>query len=104
LADFTAPNADDWRPFGESQELCYNEVPTKVNWHYLRWQIDTRTRSNVELQVNDRIYDMRAIPVPPYDEPYGSLGNLLNFYVSARTHTNVRNFLFLDAVLISVDW
>ncbi len=104
LADFTAPNPEDWHPFGDAQELCYNEVPTKVNWHYLRWQIDTATRSNVELQVNDRIYDMREIPVPPYDEPYGSLGNLLNFYVSARTHTNVRNFLFLDSVLISVDW
>ncbi len=47
---------------------------------------------------------MRDIPVPPYDEPYGSLENLLNFYVSVRTHTNVRNFLYLDSVLISVDW
>ncbi|HLU34867.1 MAG TPA: DUF6772 family protein, partial [Thermomicrobiales bacterium] len=83
---------------------CYNEVPTKVNWHYLRWLIDTSTRSNIELQVNDRVYDMRDIPVPPYDEPYGSLENLLNFYVSVRTHTNVRNFLYLDSVLISVDW
>ncbi len=103
LADFTAPNPDDWHPFGE-QEFCYNEVPTKVNWHYLRWLIDTSTRSNVELQVNDRVFDMRAVPVPPYDERYGSLQNLLNFYVSARTHTNVRNFLYLDTVLISVDW
>ena len=104
LTDFTAPDPNDWHPFGEPQELCYNEVPTKVNWHYLRWLIDTRSRSNIELQVNDRTYDMRDVPVPAYDEPYGSLRNLLNFYVSARTHTNVRNFLFLDSVLISVDW
>src|SRR5215208_2508496 len=104
LADFTAPNPEDWHPFGEAQEFCYNEVPTKVNWHYLRWLIDTSTRSNVELQVNDRVFDMRAVPVPPYDEEYGSLHNLLNFYVAARTHTNVRNFLYLDTVLISVDW
>lgn len=102
--DFTAPNPEDWRQFGEPQELCYNEVPTKVNWHYLRWQIDTRLRRNVELQVNDQVYDMRDIPVPPYEETYGGLENLLNFYVSARTHTDVRNFLFLDSVLISVDW
>jgi hypothetical protein len=47
---------------------------------------------------------MRDVPVPAYDDSYGSLGNLLNFYVSCRTHTNVRNFLFLDSVLISVDW
>jgi hypothetical protein len=104
LADFTAPGPRDWHPFGEPQEFCYNEVPTKVNWHYLRWLIDTRTRSNVELQVNDRIFDMRDVPVPPYAETYGSLQNLLNFYVSVRTHTNVRNFLYLDSVLISVDW
>ena len=104
LADFPAPDPDDWRPFGEPQEFCYNEVPTKVNWHYLRWLIDTRARSNVELQVNDRLYDLRDVPVPPYAEQYGSLQNLLNYYVSVRTHTNVRNFLYLDSILISVDW
>jgi len=104
LADFPAPNPEDWQPFGEPQELCYNEVPTKVNWHYLRWLIDTRARTNVELQVNDRRFDLRDVLVPPYTERYASLQDLLNFYVTVRTHTNVRNFLFLDAVLISVDW
>ncbi|TCP47225.1 hypothetical protein EV191_11219 [Tamaricihabitans halophyticus] len=102
--DFTAPDPADWRTFGEPQAFCYNEVPTKVNWHYLRWQIDTSLRRNVELQVNDQIFDMRDIPVPPYAETYDSLDNLLNFYVSTRTHSNVRNFLYLDSVLISVDW
>ncbi|MQA03489.1 MAG: hypothetical protein GEV07_12470 [Streptosporangiales bacterium] len=104
LADFTAPRPEDWQPFGEPQELCYNEVPTKVNWHYLRWQIDTATRSNVELQVNDRVYDMRDVPVPAYDERYDALESLLNFYISVRTHTPVRNFLYLDSVLVSADW
>jgi hypothetical protein len=103
-ADFTAPNPEDWEPFGESQELCYNEVPTKVNWHYLRWQIDTEARRNVELQVNDRVHDMRDVPVPPYVDRYDSLENLLNFYFSVRTHSATRNFLFLDSVVISVDW
>lgn len=102
--DFTAPDPADWRTLGDSQPLCYNEVPTKINWHYLRWQIDTGLRRNIELQVNDRVYDMRDVPVPAYEEPYEALDNLLNFYVSTRTHTNVRNFLFLDSVLISVDW
>lgn len=103
-ADFTAPNPEDWHSFTPRQELCFNEVPTKVNWHYVRWVIDTETRSNVELQVNDEVFDMRDVPVPAYDEEYGSLGNLLNFYVSVRTHANVRNFVYLDSVLISVDW
>ncbi|MBZ2197806.1 DUF6772 family protein [Occultella gossypii] len=104
LADFTAPDPDDWKPFSDPMELCYNEVPTKVNWHYLRWLIDTDARKNVELQINDRIIDMRDVPVPVYEEKYESLETLLNFYFSVRTHSNVRNFLFLDSVLISVDW
>jgi hypothetical protein len=103
-ADFTAPNPDDWKPFGEPQELCYNEVPTKVNWHYLRWLIDTKARHSVELQINDRLMDMSGLPVPPYAERYDSLENLLNFYFSVRTHSTVRNFLFLDSVLISTEW
>ncbi|WP_069112410.1 DUF6772 family protein [Jiangella alba] len=103
-ADFTAPNPDDWHPFGEPQELCYNEVPTKVNWHYLRWVVDTAARKNVELQINDRVMDMSDVPVPIYEDRYESLENLLNFYFSVRTHSSVRNFLYLDSVLVSVDW
>ena len=103
-ADFTAPNPEDWRVFGEPQELCVNEVPTKVNWHYLRFLINTETRSNVEVQMNDRIMDWRGVPVPPYEDRYGSLENLLNFYFSVRTLSGKRNFLFLDSVVISADW
>jgi hypothetical protein len=103
-ADFTAPNPDDWRVYGEPQELCMNEVPTKVNWHYLRWVIDTEARRNVELQLNDRVMDWTDVPVPPYEERYGSLENLLNFYFSVRTLSGQRNFLFLDSVLISAEW
>ncbi|HWD62321.1 MAG TPA: DUF6772 family protein [Humibacter sp.] len=102
--DFTAPKPDDWRDFGDEQELCMNEVPTKVNWHYLRWVIDTEKRQNVELQLNDRIMDWSSVPVPPYEERYGSLENLLNFYFSVRTLSGQRNFLYLDSVVISADW
>lgn len=90
-ADFTAPSPEAWQPFGEPQEMCFNEVPTKVNWHYLRWLIDTDARRNIELQVNDRVYDMRDVAVPPYADRYDSLENLLNFYFSVRTHSGVRN-------------
>ncbi len=104
-ADFTAPNPDDWRYLSDKrQEACYNEVPTKINWHYLRFLIDTRTRSNVELQFNSDRYDLRDVPVPPYAKKYESLENLLNFYFSVRTLSPHRNFLFLDSVVISADW
>lgn len=103
-ADFTAPDPSDWHTFADPLELCVNEVPTKINWHYLRWQIDTSERSNVELRVNDLVLDMRGVPVPVYPDRYRTLDNLLNFYFSVRTHADIRNFLFLDSVLISVDW
>jgi hypothetical protein len=102
--DFTAPNPEDWRVYGDPQELCMNEVPTKVNWHYLRWVIDTSTRRNVSLQLNDQIMDWSDVPVPQYEERYGSLENLLNFYFSVRTLSGQRNFLYLDSVVISADW
>jgi hypothetical protein len=96
---------EDWTPVpGGDQPLCFNEVPTKVNWHYLRWQFDTRNRRNLELQVNDRVMDLRELPVPMYDHSYRALDGLMNFLVDVRTRTGVRNFLYLDSAVISVDW
>lgn len=104
-ADFTAPDPDDWRFLNDRrQETCYNEVPTKINWHYLRFLVDTETRSNVELQFNTDVYDLRDVAVPPYRQKYESLENLLNFYFSVRTLGSHRNFLYLDSVVISADW
>lgn len=104
-ADFTAPDPDTWRYLSDDRvETCYNEVPTKINWHYLRFLIDTSTRSNVELQFNNDVIDLRDVPVPPYADKYESLENLLNFYFSARTVSGVRNFLFVDSVVISAGW
>ncbi|MDA8219879.1 MAG: hypothetical protein M0Z94_19945 [Dehalococcoidales bacterium] len=103
--DFHVQKPEDWAEVpGGRQPLCYNEVPTKVNWHYLRWCFDTRERRNVELQVNDRVMDLRRIYVPHYGEPYWGLDQLLNFAVDVGTHTSVRNFLYIDSVLVSVDW
>ena len=103
--DFTAPNPEDWTFLSdERQEACFNEVPTKVNWHYLRFLIDVRARRNVELQFNDDVYDLSDVPVPQYTDKYESLETLLNFYFSARTLGPFRNFLFLDSVVISADW
>lgn len=103
--DYHVVHPDDWVEVpGGYQPLCYNEVPTKVNWHYLRWVFDTSVRRNVELQVNDLTMDLRNIPVPTYEHEYDGIKKLLNFCVDVRTHTNVRNFLHLDSILVSVDW
>jgi hypothetical protein len=74
-----------------------------VNWHYLRWQFDTRTRRSVELQVNGLTMDLREIPVPVYPETYWGIEDLLNIYVTVRTNSGMRNFLYLDSALISTD-
>ena len=35
---------DDWEDLpGGEQRLCYNEIPTKVNWHYIRFDFDLAT-------------------------------------------------------------
>lgn len=102
--DWHTQSPDDWSEVPESyQPLCFNEVPTKVNWHYLRWSFDTRARRNVELQVNDRTLDLRSVPVPVYDHKYEALSGLLNLLVDVRTRTSVRNFLYVDSAVISVD-
>jgi hypothetical protein len=105
VPDFHVTRPGDWREVPDSyMPLCYNEVPTKVNWHYLRWRFDLSTRRNVELQINDRVMDLRDVPVPVRPDPYWGLSRLLNFSLDVRTHTDVRNFLYADSILISVDW
>jgi hypothetical protein len=102
--DYHVVNEEDWLPVpGGHQPFCYNEIPTKINWHYLRWDFDTRTRRSVELQVNNLVMPLQEIPVPVYDHPYKALNRLMNFCFDVRTHRPVRNFLFLDSVVVSFE-
>jgi hypothetical protein len=104
-ADIHVRDPQDWKEIpGGEQPLCFNEVATKINWHYLRWLYDTKLRRNIELQVNDRTLNLRDIPVPFYDERYSGLPNLLNFLVDVRTVRPVRNFVFFDSIVVSADW
>ena len=103
--DFHTVNPGDWEEVpGGHQPLCFNETASKVNWHYLKWLVDTERHRMVALQCNDNVMDLSSIEVPVYAEHYHGIPNLLNFLVDVRTHTSVRNFLFLDSVLVSVDW
>jgi hypothetical protein len=103
--DYHVVKADDWKAIpGGRQPLCFNETATKINWHYLRWLFSTKERRNVELQVNDLTLDLRSVPVLLYDHAYTGLNHLLNFVFDVRTRVAARNYLFLDSVLISVDW
>ena len=103
--DFFSVRTEDWSPIrGGYQPLCFNETASKVNWHYVRWLFDTENSRNVEFQCNDNVMDLREVELPEYEDSYYGLPNLLNFYLAVRTHTAVRNFLYLDSVLVSVDW
>ncbi len=105
VQDIHVQSPDDWQPLpGGEQELCFNETATKINWHYLRWRFDTRERRNVDLQVNDRHWNLHELPVPFYEQRYTGLANLLNFLVDVRTRKPARNFLFFDSIVVSVDW
>ena len=102
--DYHVINPNDWLPVPDGhQPLCYNEVPTKVNWHYLRWDFDTRLRRSVELQVNNKVMSLREVPVPVFGHSYKALNRLLNFCFDVRTHRSVRNFLYFDSVVVSFD-
>ena len=89
---------------GGHQPLCYNETATKINWHYLRWRFNTAQVRHEELQVNDRLMDLRDLRVPIIEDEYVALRGLLNLQVGVQTHIPVRNNVYVDSVLISVDW
>ena len=64
---------------------------------------DLRTRKHEELQVNELTMDLRDVPVLTYDQQYYAANHLLNLVIDVRTHKAVRNFLFIDSVLVSED-
>lgn len=95
---------DDWEDLpGGEQRLCYNEIPTKVNWHYLRFDFDLETMQATGLQVNDRVFDMAAydcIRIPAMK----NLWCMLNIGFFAETDTDKRAFAYLDSVCLSGDF
>jgi hypothetical protein len=86
-------------PSGE-QRLCYNETFDKINWHYLRFRVDTQRRQYVELQCNERTYDLHGIP-PTLADAYPRIWSLLNLALWVEADTDRRCFLFVDSIVIS---
>jgi hypothetical protein len=89
-------------PDGE-QRLCYNEIPTKVNWSYLRFDFDLATMQATRLQCNDRDFDVsdyEAIRIPAMK----NLWCMLNFCLFVETDVAKRAFLYVDSICISGDF
>jgi hypothetical protein len=84
------------------QELCYNEIATKMNWHYLRISIDLAQRRFTGFQCNDVIYDGDAlsfieIPAMP------NLFCMLNVVFFVEADSDKRAFLYVDSALLSAE-
>jgi hypothetical protein len=93
-----------WRDLADGgQRLCYNEIPTKVNWTYLRFDFDLETMRATGFRCNDRSFDMSgfdSIRIPAMK----NLWCMLNFCVFAETDVDKRAFLYVDSVCISGDF
>lgn len=88
---------------GGDQRLCYNEMPTKVNWHYLRFDFDLAQMQCTHFQCNDRVFDVSgfdSLRIPAMR----NLWCMLNLAFFAETDTDKRAFLYLDSVCLSGDF
>ncbi len=97
-----APEGWQDLPGGE-QRLCYNEIATKVNWSYLRFDFDLAEMRALSFQCNDRVFDMSgfdSIRMPAMK----NLWCMLNFCLFAETDVAKRAFLYVDSVCISGDF
>lgn len=88
---------------GGVQRLCYNEIATKQNWHYLRVDLDLLSRSIIRLQCNDRVHDLAGVE-PMMIPAMSNLWCMLNVLFWVETDVDKRAFLYLDSVLLSGDW
>ena len=95
---------EDWKDIpGGRQLLCYNEIPTKVNWHYFRLGFDIRTLRYTELQCNDLVLDLSGLGTLKFDA-MPNLQNLFNVIPFVDSDSDKRAFLYFDSILLSGDW
>ena len=85
---------------GGEQRLCYNEIPTKLNWHYFSIDFDLDTMSYISMRCNDRFFDMsQAEPMKLPAMP--NLWCMFQPFVFIETDTDKRAFLYLDSAVLS---
>jgi hypothetical protein len=85
------------------QRLCYNEIATKVNWHYVRFDFDLTSMSALAFQCNDRRFDMAgfdSLRMPAMK----NLWCMLNVALFAQTGADKRAFFYIDSVCLSGDF
>lgn len=85
---------------GGEQQLCYNESDDKINWLYVRFQVDVGRREYVELQCGNRVFNLRGC-APTLAKPYTNIEGLLNPVMWVEADAKRRAFLFVDSVVVS---
>jgi len=88
---------------GGGQRLCYNEIPTKVNWHYVRFDFDLASWRALAFQCNDREFDVSGFE-PMRMPGWKNLWCMLNLCFFAETDTDKRALLYIDSVCLSGDF
>lgn len=88
---------------GADQKLCYNEIPTKVNWHYACFDLDLQTFQATGLRVNDRVLDVSGF-APMRMPAWRNLWCMLNVVFFVETDVDKRAYLALDSVCLSGDF
>jgi hypothetical protein len=88
---------------GGAQKLCYNEVPTKINWHYLKIGFDVESMRFLAFQCNDRVFDVSGV-APLVIPAMANLWCMLNLALFVETDVDKRAFFFVDSVLLSGDF
>jgi len=88
---------------GGQQKLCYNEIATKQNWHYLRLDFDLESMAFLSFRCNDRVFDVSEIE-PMRMPAMANLWCMLNTAFWVETDLAKRAFLYVDSVLLSGDW
>lgn len=93
----------DWEDIpGGRQMLCYNEIPTKVNWHYACLDFDLASMKILALRCNDREFDVSG--ADPIRMPaMKNLWCMLNMCFFVETAVDKRAFLYLDSICLSED-
>jgi len=92
---------DGWTDLAEGrQDLCYNELATKQNWHHLRLDFDLATMSFLEFACNDRVWPGEALQ-PMTMPAWPNLRGMLNVGFWVDANTDQRSFLYLDQVRLS---
>jgi hypothetical protein len=95
---------DGWENLpGERQLLCYNEIATKQNWHYMRMTFDLKDMRFAGFQLNDRTYDVSGM-APMVMPAMANLWCMLNLVFFVETDIDKRAFLSVDSVLLSGDF